>query len=285
MTASPSTVGSVATRMSSMRPAAAAFERDPPVLRLAPLGDVELREHLEAGRHAGGQPLRNVVGNVEDAVDPVADDEIVLLRLDVDVARPVLGGLEDHRVDEADERRVGDAVVGLEVVDVLLVFLRAGDLLGDRRVHRLGRAREAAQLGEDVALRRDVELHRQARREPQLVEPAHVLRVGDRHLEPAAVRGEGDRDDAVEHRQRDHLHRLGVDAGNGEVDERQVVLLGERPRDERPRAPRRPAPVRTSRRPCCAATCSSGSSPSRMMRRGRRGRAPSSRSPPRRISG
>ena len=171
------------------------------------------------------------MGDVEDAVDPVADDEIVLLRLDVDVARPVLGGFEDHRVDEADERRVGDAVVGLEVVDVLLLFLDATHLLGEGRVHRLGRAREAAQLGEDVAPRRDVELDRQARREPQLVEPAHVLRVGDRHLERAAVRGEGDRDDAVEHRQRDQLHRLGVDADDAEVDERQVVLLGERPRD------------------------------------------------------
>ena len=37
--------------------------------------------------------------------------------------------------------------------------------------------------------------------------------------------------DALEHRQRDQLRRLGVDAGDGEVDERQVVLLGERPRD------------------------------------------------------
>ena len=93
MTASPSTVGSVATRMSSMPPGGGGVQRDPAVLRLAPLGDVELREHLEAGRHAGGEPLRDALGDVEDAVDPVADDELVLLRLDVDVARPVLGRL------------------------------------------------------------------------------------------------------------------------------------------------------------------------------------------------
>ena len=117
-------------------------------------------------------------------------------------------------------------------------LLLAGDVRGEGRARRLRRAREAAQLGADVVLRGDVELDRQSRREPQLVEPAHVLRVGDRDLEPAAVRGERDRDDPVEHRQRDRLHRLGVDAGNGEVDERQVVLLGEHPRDvERPGEP------------------------------------------------
>ena len=91
-------------------------QRDPPVLRLAPLGDVELREHLEARRHAGGEALRDALGDVQHAVDAVADDEVVLLRLEVDVAGSVLGRLEDDRVDEAHERRVRDAVVGLEVV-------------------------------------------------------------------------------------------------------------------------------------------------------------------------
>ena len=68
----------------------------------------------------------------------------VLLRLEVDVAGPVLGGLEDDRVDEPDERRVGDAVVDLEVVDVLLFLLeqRLG-FLGEygTGAEGLGRAR------------------------------------------------------------------------------------------------------------------------------------------------
>ncbi len=93
-----------------------AVERDAAVLRLAPLGDVELREHLEAGGHAGGELERDPLGDVEHAVDAVAHDERVVLRLEVDVAGAVLGGLEDDRVDEPHERRVGDAVVGLEVV-------------------------------------------------------------------------------------------------------------------------------------------------------------------------
>ncbi len=95
-------------------------QRDAAVLRLAPLGDVELREHLQTGGHAGGELLRDPLRDVQHAVDAVADDQRVLLRLEVDVAGPVLGRLEDDRVDEPDERRVGDAVVGLEVVLVVV---------------------------------------------------------------------------------------------------------------------------------------------------------------------
>jgi hypothetical protein len=168
------------------------------------------------------------VGDVKNAVDPVADDQLVLLRLDVDVARAVLGRLEDHRVDEPDKRRVGVLVFGLEVVGLFL--LDVFHLPGVGGAHRLGRAREAAQLGEDVVLCRDMELDRLAGGDLQLVEAADVLRVGDRDLEPVAVAGERDRDDAVQHRQRDRPGGLVVDAGDAEVDERQVVLLGDRPR-------------------------------------------------------
>ena len=59
-----------------------------------------------------GQPLHLV----EDPVDPHANDERVGQRVEVEVAGAVLGGLEDDRVDEPDERRVGDAVLGLEVL-------------------------------------------------------------------------------------------------------------------------------------------------------------------------
>src|SRR3954463_13646984 len=66
---SPSTVGRTATRMSIIRPAAAAVsnppagrggvEPDAPVLRLPPLGDVELCKPLQTRRDAGGEPLRD----------------------------------------------------------------------------------------------------------------------------------------------------------------------------------------------------------------------------------
>jgi hypothetical protein len=69
-----------------------------------------------------------------------------------------------------------------------------------------------------------------ARRQPELVEPADVAGIGDRDLDRRAVRGERNRTDALEHGQRDQLRSFGVDAGDRKVDQRQVVLLGERPR-------------------------------------------------------
>jgi hypothetical protein len=164
--------------------------------------------------------------DVEDAVDPVADDQLLLVRLDVDVARPVLGRLEDHRVDEAHERRVRDAVVGLEVVVLRLLALE-GDHLVEGGVHRPRRARQAAQLGEDVLLCSDVELDRLARPEPQLVERPDVVRVRDRDLEDAVADRERDRDDPGENRQGDRPDGVVVDADDGEVDRRQLVALGE----------------------------------------------------------
>ena len=55
----------------------------------------------------------------------------------------------------------------------------------------------------DVGLRGDVEVDRVACGEPKLVEPAHVLRVGDRDPQRLAVEGERDRADALEHGERD----------------------------------------------------------------------------------
>ena len=100
----------------------------------------------------------------------------------MDVGGPVLGRLEDHRVDEADERRVGDAVVGLEVVDLLGLLLGDGPfpLEEGAGAEGLGGADEPADLGEDVVARRDGELERVARREPELVDAVDVGRVGDR---------------------------------------------------------------------------------------------------------
>ena len=171
--------------------------------------------------------------DVEDAVDPVADDQLVLVRLDVDVARPVLGRLEDHRVDEADERCVRAAVVGLELVLLRLLVLE-DDHLVERGVHGPGRAREAAQLGEDVLLRRDVELDRLARREPQLVERTDVLRVRDRDLKDAVAGRERDRDDPDQDGKGDRADGVGVDADGGEVDPRQLVAVGEHRRRVQP---------------------------------------------------
>ena len=67
----------------------------------------------------------------EHAVDAEADEQRVLLRLEVDVARPVLGRLEDDRVHEPDDRPLRDAVLGREVVG-LVVDRLVGVVVEDR---------------------------------------------------------------------------------------------------------------------------------------------------------
>ena len=208
-------------------------ERDAAVLRLAPLGDVELREHLQPRRDAGGKPLRDALRDVQHAVDAVADDERVLLRLEVDVAGAVLGRLEDDRVDEPDERRVGDAVVGFEVV---LASSSSPGRSTSSSMNARSSPRPRAPGGAARSARPRAAATENstssARREPELVEAAgrsagSVIATSQR----LAVERERDRADALEHGQRDHLRRLGVDARDREVDERQVVLLGEAARD------------------------------------------------------
>ena len=215
--------------MSSIRPTAPRCERDSPVLRLPALGDVELGEHLQAGRDAVRHPLRNALDLVEHAVDAHAHEQCVLLRLEVDVARAVGGGLHDDRVDEPDERCIGDAVVDLEVVlrlvdDIELVEGRLG-------LEHLRSPRDLADLGEDVVAARNADLDRVAAGEPELVDAVDVARVGDRDPEPVALPRDGDRDDALERQQRDELGRVRRHPLLLEVDERQVVAPGERSRD------------------------------------------------------
>ena len=123
-TDSPSTVGSVATRTSSVRPAAAAFSEMRPSCGLRRSAMSSFASTLRRVVTPGAMPLRDALHLVQHAVDAEPDDERVLLRLEVDVGGAVLGGLEEHGVDEADERGVGDAVVGLEIGLVLVGLLR-----------------------------------------------------------------------------------------------------------------------------------------------------------------
>ena len=205
---SPSTLGSTATRMSSSAAGRLRRERDAAVLRLSALCDVELREHLQARRDGHREPLRDPLHLVEDAVDAEPDDERVLLRVEVDVRGAVLGRLEDDRVHEPDERRVGDAVVGLEVVLVVVLLLDLELVLDERRaLPRLALANLAPELDLDVLARRDPDLERVTRREAELVDRLDVRRVGDRDLQDVALEGVRECDRTLEHVDRNLVER------------------------------------------------------------------------------
>ena len=150
---------------------------------------------------------------MEHAVDAEADDERVLLRLEVDVGGPVLGRLEDHGVDEPDERRIGDPVVDLEVV-ALFLLLDLEVLLDRRaRTERLRRANESADLGLDVLAPADADLDRIPRREPELVDRVHVRRIGNRDPERPVLERVRNRGDPLEHVERHLPGGVVVDAG------------------------------------------------------------------------
>ena len=159
--------------------------------------------------------LRRQRLRLQQAVDAVADAEAVLLRLDVDVAGPLVGRLDEDLVDQLDDRRflglLGQlAVVGLDVFEQLdLVLGRAPatsavtvspptpkcvlDEPGD--LARAGQHRLDVQAGERL----------------QLVEGVDVERVAGGDDERAVVPGERHQVAAVDQLQRHAGERLRLD--------------------------------------------------------------------------
>ena len=145
----------------------------------------------------------------QHTVDACPNDQRIALGLEVNVAGAVFGGGEDDRVDEADERRVGDAVVGLELVFRISHDLDCVEIHAAATAHRIARALEALDLLVDVVDRGDRELELMARREPQLIDRVNVRRVGERHPQDVAVDRVRHRRDPLQDVQRDRSRRLG----------------------------------------------------------------------------
>jgi hypothetical protein len=100
--------------------ALAHLELDAAVLRQAALGDVERAHDLERARDRVLQLERRAHLLDEHAVDAVADAELLLVGLDVDVARALLDGVEQDRVAEADDGRVLRGLLEVADVDVVV---------------------------------------------------------------------------------------------------------------------------------------------------------------------
>jgi hypothetical protein len=76
------------------------------VLGAVAVGDVELGHDLQSRADGGRERERRAERVDQHAVDAEADDELVLHRVDVDVAGATAEGLEEDHVDEADDGRL-----------------------------------------------------------------------------------------------------------------------------------------------------------------------------------
>ena len=122
-TFSPKSVGSVETRKSSSRerPSTLELDLDATVLRQALLRDVELRHDLDARDERVAQAERRVHHVVEHAVDAEADAHLLLVRLDVNVGRAALEGVDQEDVDETHDGRVLAHARQIREVDLVVV--------------------------------------------------------------------------------------------------------------------------------------------------------------------
>src|SRR5262249_21741995 len=115
VTRSPFAVGAVATRMSMSLPAILRRMRPSCGSLFSAMfkpAMILTRERIDARYWRV-----RACGLAEHAVDPVADDDVLLAGLDVDIRRALLHRLEDEGVHPADDRRL---VGEVEDVDELL---------------------------------------------------------------------------------------------------------------------------------------------------------------------
>ncbi len=204
--------------------AAVEGERHPAVLRGAALGDVELAEDLDARDDAGGLARRDARDVAHHAVDAVADEQLAVLGIEVDVGGAVADRLRDDRAHEPDgwavvggllerglKRRVLLLGLGLLVVDEVAEAAAAGQ----QRVEAVARDDDR----DDVAVRQ----HR------DVVGREQVARVGHRD-DQRAVLAEADRDcvEALHRGLGDGVQRREVGLDGLEVDELQPEALGDR---------------------------------------------------------
>ena len=124
-TLSPNMVGTVLTRRSSSR--ALQAHADAAVLRAAALGDVQLRQQLDAADDRLVQLRRRLGGGAQHAVHAKARREPAAVRLQVDVAGARVVRVADEQVHVADDGRLVGQVADVRGEVVVAVHLRQLD--------------------------------------------------------------------------------------------------------------------------------------------------------------
>ena len=103
---SPKSVGNV--RDPEVDRLVAELQLHPAVLRHAPLGDVEPGDDLDAGRELVLDGERRLGDLAQLAVDAKAHAIVVFVGLKVQVGRAQVDRVDQHLLQEADDRRVFD---------------------------------------------------------------------------------------------------------------------------------------------------------------------------------
>jgi hypothetical protein len=146
-----------------------------------PRHDLDSRDERYARRS------RDLHHLAKDAVDPVADDDASLRRLDVNVARPAVDAVGQEGIDQFDDR-TGRRLFGAdrEIVDRFLADLGDFRLVRDAAEELLDQIILVVQFVEllaDPARRAEQEPNLATRRERQHFLRVHVERVRRRHFE------------------------------------------------------------------------------------------------------
>ena len=156
-----------------------------------------------------------------------------LFRLDVDVAGPLVGGLDEDFVDQLDDAgflgHLGRfAVVGLEAFEQLdlvgALLHHGGDGFAADAEVRLDEPGDLARTGQH-------RLDLQAGEHLQFVEGVDVVRVAGGDDEGAVVARQRHEGAAVDELERHGLERVRLDLDLGQVDQLHAELLGQRGED------------------------------------------------------
>ena len=216
----------------SMRRALVA-DAETAVLGDAALGDIELAHDLDA-RNDGGVPVLGDGrhGVVEHAVDAVLDDDFLIARFDVDVARAALEGVEDGGIDQLDDRR-DVAIDGSEPVDgkrffgVILVADDVeretfGDLFEDA-LRLFGLLEQIGNLGGGGDLDAQFLVEQQA----EFVDGVEIAGIGEGDFERSVLRLEG-HEIVTEHQvDGDGAEKVVVDGAVAQIDELAAIADGD----------------------------------------------------------
>ena len=195
-------------------------DADATVHRQALLGDVEVGHDLEAGDDGGLEAvdLRRHVDLVQHPVDPVADAQLVLHRLHVDVGGALAVGLGDDLVHEADDRGLLPHLVHVDLRDVRL---GVGDLVAAVLDHLLDGLGAHAVIFLDGLVDLlggcQADAHGLPARQADAVGRGRVHRVGDGHRQHVPLHRQRQRVVLVDRARRQQAQRLVRRARLGQV--------------------------------------------------------------------